>query len=200
MIQELDRWVAREAIRLLAAQGHAERKLHLEVNISGRSINDPQLAAVITRELEDTGVDPADLILALTETAAISNIEEARSFAETLRRLGCRFALDNFGSGLGSIHHLKLLPVDFVKIAGEFVRNLPRSSIDQVVVGSVVQIANGFGVLTVAEAVQDDETVEVLRRFGVNLAQGNHLGEPGPVEQVLAAQPSSDPKALSKPG
>ena len=201
MIQELDRWVAREAIRLLAAQQRAGRNLRLEVNVSGQSIDDPQLSAVISNELADTGVDPANLILALTESSAIANIEEARRFAGTLRRLGCRFALDNFGSGLGSIHHLKLLPVDFVKIAGEFVRNLPRSSIDQVVVASMVQIANGFGVLTVAEAVQDDETIEVLRRFGVNLAQGNHLGKPQPLEQALAGpQSTSEAQSLLKPG
>jgi diguanylate cyclase (GGDEF)-like protein/PAS domain S-box-containing protein len=201
LVQEIDRWVVHEAIELLAAHQRAGKPMKLEVNISGRTMSDPQLPALISRELSRTGVNPANLILELTETAAISNMDEALHFAEALTRLGCRFALDDFGAGFGSFYYLKHLPVDFVKIDGDFVRNLPQSTTDQVVVGSMVQIANGLGVLSIAEFVRDDKTVEMLRRFGVNFAQGMHVGEPRPVEEVLAleAQPeTSEPTALSK--
>jgi diguanylate cyclase (GGDEF)-like protein len=203
LIQEIDRWAVREAIGLLQLHQRAGTRLKLEVNISGRSMSDPQLPALISSELARTEVDPNGLILELTETAAISNMDEALGFAEALTRLGCRFALDDFGAGFGSFYYLKHLPVDFVKIDGDFVRNLPRSSTDQVVVASMVQIANGLGALTIAEFVGDAETLETLRGFGVNFAQGMYVGEPMPIENVLPepTQPaSSEPKLLSKPG
>jgi diguanylate cyclase (GGDEF)-like protein/PAS domain S-box-containing protein len=203
LIQEIDRWAVREAIGLLQLHQRAGTRLKLEVNISGRSMSDPQLPALISSELARTEVDPNGLILELTETAAISNMDEALGFAEALTRLGCRFALDDFGAGFGSFYYLKHLPVDFVKIDGDFVRNLPRSSTDQVVVASMVQIANGLGALTIAEFVGDAETLETLRGFGVNFAQGMYVGEPMPIEDVLPepTQPaSSEPKLLSKPG
>ena len=203
LVQELDRWAVSEAIRLLDEHQRAGHRIKLEVNISGRSMGDPELPALISRELERTRVNPANLILELTETAAISNMDEALTFAETLSRIGCRFSLDDFGAGFGSFYYLKHLPVDFVKIDGDFVRSLPRSSTDQVVVGSMVQIANGLGVLTIAEFVRDTETVEMLRGFGVNFAQGMYIGEPGPLEEVLGlpVQPAtSESTALSKSG
>jgi EAL domain-containing protein (putative c-di-GMP-specific phosphodiesterase class I) len=203
LVQEIDRWAVREAIRLVAAHKDVDHPPSVEVNISGRSISDPRLRELISSELARTGVNPQNLILELTETAAISNMDEAIGFAESLARLGCRFALDDFGAGFGSIYYLKHMPVDFVKIDGDFVRNLPSSSTDQVVVASMVQIANGLGVLTIAESVGDDETVDMLRRFGVDFAQGHHLGRPRPVDEAIPkpAQPeSSDSRLLSKPG
>ncbi len=203
LIQEIDRWAIREAIRILALHKGADRPLTLEVNVSGRSISDPRLRELISSELARTGVDPQNLILELTETAAISNMDEAIGFAESLARLGCRFALDDFGAGFGSIYYLKHMPVDFVKIDGDFVRNLPTSSTDQVVVASMVQIANGLGVLTIAESVGDAETVEMLRRFGVDFAQGRHMGAPRPVSDVIPDPPqsdASDARLLSNPG
>jgi diguanylate cyclase (GGDEF)-like protein len=203
MVGEIDCWAVREAIRVLAAHKDADHPPSVEVNISGRSLSDPSLRELISSELARTGVNPQNLILELTETAAIANMDEAVGFAESLARLGCRFALDEFGAGFGSIYYLKHMPVDFVKIDGDFVRNLPTSSTDQVVVASMVQIANGLGVLTVAESVGDDETVEMLRRFGVDFAQGPHLGAPRPIEEAIPkpAQPEvSDARLLSNPG
>ena len=202
MVQEIDRWAVREAIHLLAAHKDPDHPLTLEVNISGRSMSDPRLRELISSELARTRVDPQGLILELTETTAISNMDEAIGFAESLARLGCRFALDDFGSGFGSIYYLKHMPVDFVKIDGDFIRNLSESSTDQVVVASMVQIANGLGVLTIAESVGDDKTVEMLRRFGVDFAQGNHIGRPRPVSEVLPSpqRPANAPRLLSNPG
>ena len=203
LIGEIDRWGVREAIRLLAAHKDVDHPPSVGVNISGRSVSDPRLRELISSEIARTGVDPQNLILELTETAAISNMDEAIGFSELLAKLGCRFALDDFGAGFGSIYYLKHMPVDFVKIDGDFVRNLPSSSTDQVVVASMVQIANGLGVLTVAESVGDEQTVDMLRRFGVDFAQGHHLGPPRPVEEAIPepAQPdASESRLLSKPG
>jgi diguanylate cyclase (GGDEF)-like protein/PAS domain S-box-containing protein len=203
LVSEIDCWGIQEAIRILAQHKGEDRPLALEVNISGRSISDPRLRELISSELTRTGVNPNNLILELTETAAISNMDAAIGFAESLARLGCRFALDDFGAGFGSIYYLKHLPVDFVKIDGDFVRNLPSSTTDQVVVASMVQIANGLGVLTIAESVGDAKTVEMLRRFGVDFAQGEHLGAPNPVDVTIpkpATPYASRARLLSKPG
>ena len=202
LVQEIDRWAVREAIGLLAEHKDPDHPLTLEVNISGRSMSDPRLRELISSELARTRVDPQGLILELTETTAISNMDEAIGFAESLARLGCRFALDDFGSGFGSIYYLKHMPVDFVKIDADFIRNLSESSTDQVVVASMVQIANGLGVLTIAESVGDAKTVEMLRRFGVDFAQGNQISRPGPISEVLPSPqpPASTARLLSNPG
>jgi diguanylate cyclase (GGDEF)-like protein/PAS domain S-box-containing protein len=191
LIQELDRWAVTQGIRLLDEQHRLGHDMKLEVNLSGRSMGDPELPVLIERELSRTSVDPANLILEITETAAIANMDEALAFTRALGNLGCRFALDDFGAGFGSFYYLKHLPVDFVKIDGDFVRNLPRSATDQVVVCSMVQIANGLGVQSIAEFVRDAETLEMLTRFGVDFGQGMHIGEPRPVEEVL--QPEVEP-------
>ena len=114
----------------------------------------------------------------------MANIPRARDFAERLQDLGCQFALDDFGAGFGSFYYLKHLPFDYLKIDGEFVRNCVATRTDQLVIQAVVQIARGLGKRTVAEFVGDDATLALLRRHGVDFAQGFHVGEPAPVESV----------------
>jgi EAL domain-containing protein (putative c-di-GMP-specific phosphodiesterase class I) len=157
----------------------------LEVNISGRSVGDPQLLSLIEQALERTAIDPASLIFEVTETAAIANMDRARGFATTLQSLGCGFALDDFGAGFGSFYYLKHIPFDYVKIDGEFIRNLPTSSTDQLIVDSIVQMSKGLGKHTIAEFVGDHETVEALKQHGVDFGQGYHLGRPIPVSEAL---------------
>lgn len=133
------------------------------------------------------GLDPGSLVFEITETAAIANIDRARGFATRLQSLGCRFALDDFGAGLGSFYYLKHIPFDYVKIDGEFVRNLPASSTDQLIIDSIVQMSKGLGKRTIAEFVGDRETAAVLKQHGVDYGQGFHLGRPVPVAEALAA-------------
>ena len=109
-----------------------------------------------------------------------TDIDRARTFAHRLSSLGCRFALDDFGAGFGSFYYLKHLPFDLVKIDGDFVKNLPRSRTDQLTVQAIVQIAQGLDKTTVAEYVQDARSVELLRTYGVDYAQGFHIGMPEP--------------------
>jgi diguanylate cyclase (GGDEF)-like protein/PAS domain S-box-containing protein len=181
LIHAIDRWVVSQAIELLAERSD----ICLEVNLSGHSTGDEQLLRRIRGELEQSGVAPERLILEITETAAIASIDQARRFAEALRDLGCRFALDDFGAGFGSFYYLKHIPVDFLKIDGDFVRS-PRSPADALVVESIVHMAQGLGKKTIAEFVEDEATLEALRAQGVDYAQGFHIGRPGPVGEQLA--------------
>jgi diguanylate cyclase (GGDEF)-like protein/PAS domain S-box-containing protein len=179
---QIDRWVAARAIELLASDpgGHVA----LEVNLFGPSMNDTALLRVIEAELERGNVDPRRLIFEITETAAVANIPLARRFAEHLTKLGCRFALDDFGSGFGSFYYLKHLPFDYLKIDGEFVSGCLDNRTDQLVIEAVVRIAGGLGKETVAEFVSDARLERFVREQGVDHAQGFHVGRPVPVTEL----------------
>jgi diguanylate cyclase (GGDEF)-like protein/PAS domain S-box-containing protein len=185
LVQEIDRWVVARAIRLMAEQRRVGRDLVFEVNISGSSTGDPELLRIIERELEIGEVNPANLVLEVTETTAVANIPRAQRFASHLAKLGCRFALDDFGAGFGSFYYLKHLPFDILKIDGEFVRTCATSETDQLLIRAAVDIARGMGKETIAEYVGDQRTVELLRELGVDYAQGFHVGHPGPIEERL---------------
>lgn len=185
LIQAIDAWVVRRAIAMIAAHARAGRRLVLNVNLSGKSIGDPKLAALTEDAMAAAGIDPAQLIFELTETAAISNIEEAKAFAIRLHGQGFRFALDDFGAGFGSFYYLKSFPFDFIKIDGEFVRGLTTNPMNQLVISAIVSIARGMGKKTVAEFVADEESARLLLNLGVDFAQGYHIGVPRPISEVL---------------
>jgi diguanylate cyclase (GGDEF)-like protein/PAS domain S-box-containing protein len=185
LILAIDRWVITKAVRLIAEHRDAGRRLRLEINLSGRSVGDGELPAFIERELTANQVDPASLVLEVTEAAAIANMDRARKFAARLGEIGCRFALDDFGAGFGSFYYLKYIPFDYVKIDGEFIRHLPASSTDQLIVDSIVQMSRGLGKRTIAEFVGDQRTIDVLKAHDVDYAQGYHLGRPRPVTEAL---------------
>ncbi len=185
LMQEIDRWVVARAIRHMGEQKRDGRDLVFEVNISGSSTGDPELLTIIEHELAQSGVDPVNLVLEVTETTAVANIPRAQQFAARLAELGCRFALDDFGAGFGSFYYLKHLPFDLLKIDGEFVRSCTTSTTDQLLIRAAVDIARGLGKKTIAEYVGDDETVELLRELGVDYAQGFHIGRPAPLATRL---------------
>ena len=175
-IRDIDRWVLARGVDLAA------RGINVEINISAASIGDPGLVADIERELLRTGADPSRLVFEITETALIEETAVAVTLAERLRHLGCRFALDDFGSGYGGFHYLKHLPMDFLKIDREFVRDAGSSDADQHVIRAIVGLARGFGLQTIAEGVEDQQTLDLLRELGVDHAQGFHIGRPAQVE------------------
>ncbi len=189
LIQTIDRWVVERAIALIAQHARVGRGLVLSVNLSGKSIGDPSLAEFVEHQLATSGADPASLIFELTETAAIAHLGEARDFADRLRGLGCRFALDDFGSGFGSFYYLKHLPFDYIKIDGDFIRGLAENPTDRLVVQAIVTIAKGMEKRTIAEFVADEGAARLLRELGVDYAQGYHIGQPRPVEEILSASP-----------
>ena len=176
-IHEIDRWVIRESIDRV----RSHRGLSLSVNLSGRVLDDPSLLQWFHDELAQSGIDPADLIVEITETAAVANVQDAISFMRKIKALGCRFALDDFGSGFASFAYLRQLPVDIVKIDGAFIQHLPHSTEDQLFVKALTDVAKGLGKTTVAEFVEDAETLTLLESFGVDFAQGYHIGRPSPM-------------------
>jgi PAS domain S-box-containing protein len=175
VIREIDRWVASQGIRL-AAGGR-----RVQLNLSGDSIGSPEMLALIERELHDTGADPTMIVFEITETALMRDTKAAETFTHYLVTLGCSLALDDFGTGFGSFTYLKTLPVEYLKLDVEFVRNLGSSRANQHLVKAVVNLAQGFSKKTIAEGVEDEWTVELLREYGVDFAQGYHLGRPARV-------------------
>jgi EAL domain-containing protein (putative c-di-GMP-specific phosphodiesterase class I) len=174
LMPEIDRMVVQDSIAILAGGG-AEV---LGINLSGSSLGDPQLLEVIETDLSESGVDPSRVVFEVTESAAVKDMGAAIWFAERLSKMGCQLSLDDFGVGFGSLYYLKHLPFDFVKIDGEFVRELRTSERDRALVAGVVSMAKALDLTTVAEFVGDEETVVVLKELGVDCGQGYHLGMP----------------------
>ena len=181
LTEAIDHWVLRRALELQRDPAGAGRCL--AVNLSARSIG-PEVAALLERELAAGGMDASLLIVEIKETAAIADIDRARMFAEALARLGFRVALDDFGAGLGSFSSLRALPIDYLKIDGQFVAGLARNPVDHEIVKAIVALARAAGRRTVAEFVPDQETLELLSELGVDLAQGFHVGRPRPLQEL----------------
>jgi diguanylate cyclase (GGDEF)-like protein/PAS domain S-box-containing protein len=185
LIGDIDRWVFARAVALLRREHDAGRPVTLSVNLSGRTMGDADFAGWLEALLTTTPVPPRRLIVEITETAAIVNLERARALALTLRRLGCLLALDDFGAGFASFAYLKHLRFDVLKIDGEFVRGLRDNVTDRLVVEAVVAIARGLGTPSLAEFVTDADTLDAVRALGVDYAQGFHLGRPVPVDEAF---------------
>lgn len=177
-IREIDRWVIRQAARL-AGQGNP-----VELNLSADSLGDSELYDVVERELRNAGAEPGLVILEVTETCLLENLELADAFIDRVRRLGCRVALDDFGTGYNGFTHLKRLAVNYLKIDIEFVRDLSRSPASQHVVRAIVQLARDLGQKTVAEGVEDEQSRTMLRDLGVDYAQGYAIGRPVDISQT----------------
>ena len=179
---KIDRWVVSTALTYLARQPDALEYLFLcAINLSGSSFADKDFLGFVVQQLEKTGVPPEKLCFEITETAAIANLANATGFINTLAERGCRFALDDFGSGLSSFAYLKNLPVHFLKIDGVFVRGIVDNAIDFAMVRSINEIARVMGKKTIAEFVENEAILERLRDLGVDYAQGYVLGRPEPL-------------------
>jgi EAL domain-containing protein (putative c-di-GMP-specific phosphodiesterase class I) len=160
--------------------------VRVAVNLSALSITDHGMLIHIERELTQRAVDPAKLVIELTETAAISDMTRAKAFCRDIRSLGAKVALDDFGAGFGSFHYVKHLSFDYLKIDGDFINNLTASKNDQLVVKALVGVAHGMGKETIAEFVTDEPTVELLREYEVDYAQGFQIGKPSGAHEAFA--------------
>ena len=189
-IGAIDRWVISEAAAI-AATGRP-----VEVNVSARSIGDPAVIDHIEDCIRDAGADPANIVFEITETTLVEDEDAAREFAARLRALGCKLALDDFGTGYGTFTYLKHLPVDFLKVDVEFVRDLATNAGSRHVVQAVVALARGFGLKTVAEGVEDARTLALLTTLGVDFAQGFHIGRPAPLDPYPQALPSAETRSI----
>jgi diguanylate cyclase (GGDEF)-like protein/PAS domain S-box-containing protein len=181
LIHSVDRWIVSHAIEKLSALHNSGHRTSFSINLSGKAFEDTALLPLIQELLDSTGLDPTWVTFEITETAAIANLNAAEKFITALKDIGCQFALDDFGSGYSSFAYLKHLPVDKLKIDGSFVKGMAHSSVDQAMVESMNQVAHALGKRTVAECVENEETLVLLREMGVDLAQGIYLGRPNPV-------------------
>ncbi len=185
LIRSIDRWVVRQAIGLITQQRALGNYVRLSVNLSGKSVGDLELTTLIEKELTEGGVEPGQLTVEITETTAITDAERSKIFAIALKQIGCRLALDDFGVGSNSMNQLKHLPVDYLKIDGSFIRDLPSNKVDQHLVRAMVEVARALKKRTVAEFVSSAEILKLVRDSGVDFAQGFFVGKPDAVENLL---------------
>jgi len=178
LIREIDQWVLKKAIQVQAESILNKKTVSLAINISGRHFGDLQVLEWIKTYIKQSGADPSKLVFEVTETAAVENIEQAGHFVNALHELGCKIALDDFGIGFSSFHYLKHLPVDIVKLDGSFIKNIGYDDFDRVFVKAMSDIASGLNILCVAEFVEREETVTILKELGVEMGQGYHLARP----------------------
>lgn len=185
LIREIDRWVIRHGIHLITEYQFARRGLLLNFNLSSKSFSDSELLFLIKQELAKTNINPRCLVFEITETAIIENMVKAQRFIKSLKAIGCRFALDDFGTGFSSISHLKHFPIDYLKIDRSFIFDLLYNPASQHLVKAMVEMACGLGIQTVAEGVGCRNTMQMLREFGVNYAQGHHIGRPSKISEIF---------------
>jgi EAL domain-containing protein (putative c-di-GMP-specific phosphodiesterase class I) len=150
------------------------------INLSAKSVSD-RLLVFVQEELEAAGADPSNVIFELTETALLDEIAVGVAFAVGLTEIGCGLALDDFGTGYASLTYLRVLPARYLKIDIEFVRDLTHNETNQHLVRSIIHLARGLDKKTIAEGVESEAVLALLRSFGVDYAQGFHLGRPEPV-------------------
>jgi EAL domain-containing protein (putative c-di-GMP-specific phosphodiesterase class I) len=175
LMHDIDRWVVRRALAAIAAAGG---ETVYTINLSGQSLGESSFLDYVLAELAAGPVPGGRLCFEITETATITNLARARRFIAALKERGCRFVLDDFGTGLSSFAYLKTLPVDFLKIDGEFVRHLASDPVQRALVESINSIGQLIGLATIAEAVETDEALAALRGVGVDYVQGFRLGRP----------------------
>ncbi len=190
LISEIDRWVVNETCRL-AAEG-----CRVEFNLSAKSVVDPDMLTFVRQALDAHGSPPTSIVCEITETALLRDVAAAEAFVRGLNAIGCEVALDDFGAGYGGFGHLKRLPVSYLKIDREFVRDLPLEAASRHVVTAVVNLAKAFSLKTVAEGAEDQATLDLLRLLGVDLVQGFVVARPAPLSELLRTVQSEDSDRL----
>lgn len=188
----LDVWVIGEAFRLLQDMPGLTR---IGINLSGQSLSQPEVLSKIERLLKQTGIDPDRLVIELTESASLKNRQQTEQMIDDLHRLGCHFAIDDFGAGFSTFSYLKDLPSDYIKLDGSFIRNVDRDPVDQALARAIIEVARVLGKKTIAEFVQNQASLELLQEMGVDCVQGYHILHPSPARDALA---NMDSKLESK--
>lgn len=178
----LDRWIIKLATRSLRDYPALQ---HIAINLSAQAFKDEHLVPAILASLEETGVDPRRITFELTESASLFNLHITQRVIAELHKLGCSFSVDDFGSGFSSFAYLKDLPADYIKLDGSFIQNLDCDEIDQTLVKSMIQVIQTLGKKAVAEYVENQAIMDILKEMGVDFVQGYHIGHPLPIEKIL---------------
>ncbi|MDF3013597.1 MAG: histidine kinase [Cellvibrio sp.] len=181
----LDRWIIKLAISQL--KEHPEL-IHIAINLSAQAFKDDNLVPIILENLKESGVNPKRITFELTESASLFNLQITQRVIAELHKLGCSFSVDDFGSGFSSFAYLKDLPADYIKLDGSFIQNLHRDKIDQTLVKSMIQVIQALGKKAVAEYVENEAILEILKTMGIDLVQGYHIGHPLPIEELFSRQ------------
>lgn len=186
LMTSIDRWVVRKSFKMLSANAPVVFDWLFSINLSGQSLSEEGFLKFVIDTFDKTGVSPNQICFEITETTAMVNLTRATQFIATLKNMGCRFSLDDFGTGLSSFGYLKALNVDYLKIDGSFVRNIVSDPINRAVVEAANQIGHAMGIQTIAEYVENDEIITLLRQIGVDHAQGYGVVKPHPIEELFS--------------
>lgn len=186
LMSSIDRWVIKETFSWIKQSEKLVSHIDLfSINLSGHSIGDEQFMNYIVDLLEVLSIDASRICFEVTETAVVANLTRAIQFITRLKRIGCKFSLDDFGSGMSSFTYLKNLPVDFLKIDGNFVRDIAEDPIDRAMVEAINQVGQVMGIKTIAEFVENDTILQILKTIGVDYSQGYHIAKPRPLSEML---------------
>lgn len=180
LIGGIDRIVTEKTMKLQAEMGRQGRYISYAMNLSGKNLGDEKLLSFLQSRIEETGADPNYLVFEITETAAVQDLDRAIKFIKSLKSMGCHFSLDDFGVGFTSFVYLREMGVDYLKIDGSFVKKLSESANDRLFVKAITDVAKGIGIATIAEFVENEKIVDILKELGVDYAQGYYIGKPGP--------------------
>lgn len=185
---KIDRWVVSSLMSWLSENNSCFKQIEMcSINLSGLSFSDHDFSAFVKYEIQSKGIPAKKICFEITETAAIGNLQNAIDFIQEMKKFGCSFALDDFGSGMSSYAYLKALPVDFLKVDGMFVKDILTDPIDKAMVKSINEIGHVFGLKTIAEFVEDEEIMTELKTIGVDFAQGYAISKPTPIINLLTA-------------
>jgi len=185
LVQQVDKWVVSRALDFISGQGNTVANTRFSINLSGQSVNSTEFLDYLVKEINSSGIRPGLLCFEITETAAIENLKNASAMIVELKKLGCLFSLDDFGSGLSSFAYLKNLNVDFLKIDGGFVRDMLIDSSDSAMVDAINQIGHVMGLKTIAEHVENHAIQVAVANLGVDYIQGYAIHKPEPLEAVF---------------
>ncbi|MBI5307431.1 MAG: bifunctional diguanylate cyclase/phosphodiesterase, partial [Planctomycetes bacterium] len=181
LITDIDRIIIKKVILNQLNLCKGGKSLVHSINLSILDLEDKKFLQFLRSEITKNSIDPKRLIFEITETAAVRNLDTVVNFIRELRAMGCSFSLDDFGAGFTSFRYLKEMDIDYIKIDGSFIRKLPENKYDRLFVKAIVDVAKGMGIKTVAEFVENKETVEIIREYGIDYAQGYYIGKPLPV-------------------
>ena len=179
----VDRWVVQQTFAAMASGAMpVPARRSVAINVSGQTLGDAQFLEFVVECFDSSDVAPAQVCFEISESAVVANLDHARRFVGVLHGMGCQFALDDFGSGVGSFSNLKTLPLDYLKIDGSFMRNLARDPVNQAMVAAMIKLARTLNFKVIAEQVEDGAAVEAARRMGVDYLQGYAIGRPQPLQ------------------
>ncbi len=182
LMPAIDRWVVLNTMMALGGDGlPLESGRRCTINLSGQTLSDSQFLEYVVECMDECNVLPERICFEVKESSVITNMSQAQRFIAVLHSMGCQFALDNFGTGLGSFANLKNLKMDYLKIDGEFIQNITNDTINQAMVTAIVKLAKSLEIQVIAEKVESKDALDTLRYIGVDFVQGYYMGEPAPI-------------------